>query len=90
VSDPRGLTSEADMPTSCHVLIRLLISGHSISQEMTGIELTPAALRHTMLQSCTIIIVGWTNREWTAALYVARRLGRAQVVSRPNVVSRLL
>jgi len=34
------------------------ISGHPISQEMTGIELTPAALRHTLLRVCEIIIVG--------------------------------
>ena len=28
-----------------------------VSQEMIEIELTPAALRHTLLRSCSIIIV---------------------------------
>ena len=28
-----------------------------MSLEVTGMELAPAALRHTLLQSCTIIIV---------------------------------
>lgn len=34
--------------------LRLLI----VSQEMTEIELTPAALRHTLFQGCTVIIDG--------------------------------
>jgi len=38
-------------------MIRLSISGHPISQEMTGIELTFAAGRRTMMRGCTIIIV---------------------------------
>jgi hypothetical protein len=66
-------------------------SGHSICQEMAEIELPAVPLRSTIiLRRCTIIIIGWTNREWMAALHVARRIERAQRASRPSVVSRLL
>lgn len=35
----------------------------AMSLEFVGTELAPAALRHTMLQSCTIIIVSQRVRE---------------------------